>query len=379
MYRPRAVSLLLALALGAGSAGADWPMFGGGPTHVSVGDRGPGPGATVLWSVALGSSVDSSPAVVAGRVYVGTAEGDLCAVRADRGEVLWRFSTGGTVISSPAVAGDRVIFGSVDTFVYCLQAADGKQAWKYRTWKPVVGSPTVVDGVAYLGSMDGTLTALGLEKGEVRWQVQEAAGISGAPVVANGWVFYGDRGGTVHARRADDGTQVWTAISKCPVVAAPSLIGSLLLVPYMSYTALVPPKVDYLIAYDGATGARRWALNSAPSSISVFTTPAVSENVAYFATVEGYLSKTEMRAVALGDGSLLWKRDLPAIVASGPAVAGDYLYSGAGDGALYLLARQTGEIVARVPLATKVYSSPAISEGRAYLGANDGRLYCVGG
>lgn len=379
MRRVMTAGVVPALVLSAAIAWADWPMFGGGPTHLAVGDRGPGPGAAVLWSVALGSSVDSSPAVAENRVYVGTADGDLCAVSADRGEVLWRFATGGTVISSPALAGDRVVFGSVDTFVYCLQAADGQQAWKYRTWKPVVGSPTIVEGVAYLGSMDGTLTALGMEKGDVRWQVQDAAGISGAPVVDNGWVFYGDRGGTVHARRAEDGKQVWEATSKCPVVAAPSLVGSLLLVPYMSYTALVPPKVDYLIAYDGATGARRWALNSAPSSISVFTTPALVENVAYFAAVEGYLSKTEMRAVSLADGSLLWKRDLPAIVASGPAVAGDYLYSGAGDGALYVLARQTGQLVARVPLATKIYSSPAVSGGRVYVGANDGRLYCVGG
>jgi outer membrane protein assembly factor BamB len=351
-------------------------MFGGGPTHTGVADRGPGPGAPVVWSVALGSSVDSSPAVAGDRVYVGTADGDLCAVSADQGKVLWRFSTGGAVISSPAVAGDRVVFGSVDDFVYCVGGAEGKLLWKYRTWKPVVAPPTVAEGVVYIGSIDGTLTALGMEKGEVRWQVEDPAGISCAPVVSTGWVFYGDRGGTVRARRADSGKQVWEAASKCPVVASPSLAGSTLLVPYMSYTALVPPKVDYLVAYDGATGNRLWAQNGV---ISVFTTPAVAEGVAYFATVEGYLSKTEMRAVSLADGSLLWKRDLPPIVASSPALAGDYLYMGAGDGALYTLARQTGQTVGRIELATKVYSSPAVSGGRVYVGANDGKLYCVGG
>ena len=375
--RRAAVALVLTLALGAAGAGADWPMFGGGPTHVGVADQGPGPAAAVVWSLALGSSVDSSPAVVGDRVFVGTAEGEMCAVSAGEGKLLWRFPTGGTVISSPAVEGDRVVFGSVDCFVYCLGAAEGKLLWRYRTWKPVTASPTVVEGVAYIGSIDGTLTALGLEKGEVRWQVQDPSGISCAPVVANGWVFYGDRGGTVRARRADTGKQIWEAASKSPVVASPTLVGSTLLVPYMSYTALTPPKVDYLVAYDGATGNRLWGLNGV---MSVFTTVAVTEGVAYLATVEGYLSDTVVTAVNLADGSMRWKHPMGrAVVASSPVVAGDYLYYGAGDGALHLLSRQTGQQVGQVELATKVYSSPAVSGGKLYVGANGGKLYCVGG
>jgi outer membrane protein assembly factor BamB len=369
-------------------------MFMGGPTHVGVADAGPGAAAKVLWSVALGSSVDSSPAVVGGRVSVGTADGDLCAVNADQGTVAWRFSTGGAVVSSPAVAGDRVIFGSVDGFIYCLGTADGKLLWKYRTWKPVTAPATVAEGVAYVGSVDGTLTALALDQGEVRWQAQDPAAITGAPVVANGWVFYGDRAGTVRARRADTGKQVWAAAERSPVVGSPSLSGKLLLVPYMCFSAITPPQVDSLVAYDGANGSPVWALNTMnnhPASVSVFTTPAIADGVAYFATVEGYLSATEMHAVSLADGSLLWKQGIdttvtvgaatvPAhnVVMSSPVVAGDYLYFGAGDGSLWVLQRQTGQVAARVALAQKIYSSPAVTGGRVYIGAGDGKLYCVG-
>ena len=376
--RRGAGALLLALGLGlaAGAVGADWPMFAGGPVHGGVGDRGPGPGAAVVWSVKLGSSVDSSPAVVGDRVFVGTADGEMCALNATTGAVVWRFATEGAVVSSPAVEKDRVVFGSVDRFVYCVSAAEGKLLWKYRTWKPVTASPTVVEGVAYIGSMDGTLTALGMEQGEVRWQVQDPAGISCAPAVANGWVFYGDRAGTVRGRRADSGKQVWEVASPSPVVGSPSLLESTLVVPYVGQTALTPPKVDYLVAYDGATGNRLWGLNEV---MSVFTTPAISGGAVYFATVAGFLSETEMRSVALADGSLLWKRPMGRnVVASSPVVAGDYLYFGAGDGALHILARLTGQPVARVPLATKVYSSPAVSGGRVYVGANDGKFYWIG-
>ena len=363
--------LVFALVL---PAGADWPMFGAGPLHLGVAEAGPLPPLAVRWSAALGSSVDSSAAIVGNQVFVGTADGELCALSAEQGTVLWRFRTEGAVVSSPAVASGRVVFGSVDCFVYCLAAADGRLLWKYRTWRPVTASPTVAGEVVFLGSMDGTMTAFDLASGQVRWQVEEAAGISSAPVVTPDLLYYGDRGGTVHARRAANGEQIWSAAAKSPVMASPTLTGDTLLVPYVSPTALVPPKVDYLIALDATTGARRWALNGA---VSVFTTPAVADGLVYFAQVEGYLSATEARAISLADGTLIWKRALPPIVTSSPALAGDYLYLGAGDGALYCLARATGEIKARVALAKKIYASPALSDGRLYLGANDGRLYCL--
>jgi len=364
---------LLTLAL-VSPVGADWPMFGAGPLHLGVAEAGPLPPLAVRWSVALGSSVDCSAAVVGNQVFVGTADGEMCALSTEQGAVLWRFRTEGAIVSSPAVVSGRVVFGSVDRFIYCLSAADGRLLWKYRTWRPVIAPPTVAGDVAYVGSMDGTMTALELASGQVRWQVEDPAGISSAPVVTPDLLYYGDRAGTVHVRRTASGEQVWSAAAKSPVMAGPSLASDTLLVPYVSYTALVPPKVDYLIAFDAATGARRWALNGA---VSVFTTPAVADGVVYFAQVEGYLSATEARAVSLADGALVWKRALPPIVTSSPALAGDYLYLGAGDGALYCLARATGEIKARVPLAKKIYASPALSDGRLYLGGNDGRLYCV--
>lgn len=363
--------------LGPGAvAYADWPMFAAGPAHRGMAAQGPGPTVAVLWSLPLGSSVDSSPAVMGERVFVGTADGEVCALEAEGGELIWRYSTGGAVVSSPAVAQGRVVFGSVDRFLYCVTASEGVLLWKHRTWGPVVSSPTVVDSVVYGGSMDGTVTALELETGALRWQVQESAGISCSPAVASGLVIYGDRAGTVKARRAETGAEVWSAASRCPVVASPTISTDIALVPYMSYSQLVPPKVEYLVAYDLTTGEKRWALSGARS---VFTTPAVADKVIYFATVEGYLSKTELRAVKLEDGTLLWKQNLPPIITTSPAVAGDYLYVGAGDGAVYCVSRTSGEILGRVSLAPKLFSSPALAGGRLYLGANDGQLYCLAG
>jgi len=112
--------------------------------------------------------------------------------------------------------------------------------------------------------------------------------------------------------------------------------------------------------------------------VSVFTTPAVAGGVVYFGYVAGYLSETQVRAVRLADGELLWKTGLPPIAASAPVVAGDRLLLGMGDGAVYALRLSTGDVLSRLPLAPRIYSSAAVTDGHLFIGANDGKLYCLG-
>jgi hypothetical protein len=65
----------------------------------------------------------SSPAVVDGVVYVGEQkleDGSVLAVDADSGRRLWQYDTGSSVQSSPAVDEGRVYIGDNDGTVYAL-------------------------------------------------------------------------------------------------------------------------------------------------------------------------------------------------------------------------------------------------------------------
>ena len=64
--------------------------------------------------------MESSPAVVAGVVYVGSGDSYVYALDADSGELRWRYSTGNGVFSSPAVVDGVVYVGSDDGYVYAL-------------------------------------------------------------------------------------------------------------------------------------------------------------------------------------------------------------------------------------------------------------------
>jgi outer membrane protein assembly factor BamB len=122
-----------------------------------------------LWSYATGTSVDSSPAVANGVVYVGSdyPANKVYALNASTGALLWSYTTGGGVNSSPAVANGVVYVGSLDNNVYALNASTGAKLWSYTTGGPIYySSPAVVNGVVYVGSSDGNVYAFGLKKGQ---------------------------------------------------------------------------------------------------------------------------------------------------------------------------------------------------------------------
>lgn len=62
----------------------------------------------------------SSPAVVDGTVYVGSADNNVYAISTTDGTERWAFQTGNRVYSSPAVVEETVYVGSADNSVYAL-------------------------------------------------------------------------------------------------------------------------------------------------------------------------------------------------------------------------------------------------------------------
>jgi outer membrane protein assembly factor BamB len=60
--------------------------------------------------------VDSSPAVVGGKVYVGSEDNSVYCLDVDTGSKIWKYKTGGCVWSSPAVADGKVYISVMVTF-----------------------------------------------------------------------------------------------------------------------------------------------------------------------------------------------------------------------------------------------------------------------
>jgi eukaryotic-like serine/threonine-protein kinase len=74
----------------------------------------------IAWTFATRARVESSPAIAAGRVYVGSNDGRFYVLNLTSGAKLWEFDTGAPLSASPAIANGRIVIGSQDGRLYCF-------------------------------------------------------------------------------------------------------------------------------------------------------------------------------------------------------------------------------------------------------------------
>ena len=118
---------------------------------------------TENWTQNINGNSTSTPAVHAGKIFIGSDDGKLYALNASNGSVAWSYQTGGQVWSAPAVSGDgKVCFGSLDHIVYCLDENTGNLIWSYDTsTSRLRSSPAISDGMLFIGNENGKVYAFG--------------------------------------------------------------------------------------------------------------------------------------------------------------------------------------------------------------------------
>jgi polyvinyl alcohol dehydrogenase (cytochrome) len=313
-------------------------IFGAGP-HVYALDAADG---TEAWVTHVGggvpddpTQVESSPVVGQGVVYIGMdthdqrpkdtggVRGGLLALDAVTGAVLWKFEpelgqTGagcGGVWSSPVLDDERgqVVFAtancprSEDEFTWnrhteavtAVDARTGAVRWTFQPHEPnrqdwdFGATPNLFTDaqgrdILGAGNKDGTYYALDPATGALRWKTEvtrpgdvtrdfSIGGFIGSPAAWRGKVFGG--------------------------------------------TALAYGGQPYYHALDGATGEVLWRGAAGPS----YAASAVVNGVVFAAALDDLL-----KAYDAATGVPLWSVPLSGPSSSGPAIAGDHVFVGAG-------------------------------------------------
>jgi len=114
----------------------------------------------------------SAPALAGDKLVVGMADGRVCAFSAKDGELLWAAQTGASlsslqpyqrggsdVNSSPAILDGKVYVGASDGEIHVLGLADGAKLGVYRLGVPIASSPLIKNDTLYIGGYDGNLYA----------------------------------------------------------------------------------------------------------------------------------------------------------------------------------------------------------------------------
>jgi uncharacterized repeat protein (TIGR02543 family) len=317
----------------------------------------------VAWSYATGNMVFTSPAVVEGKVYVGSWDYNVYALDAATGALVWKYTTGNAVSSSPAVADGKVYIGSNDHNVYALNAATGALVWSYATGDQVASSPAVSGGKVYVGSNDHNVYALDAATGALVWKYTTGSIVRTSPAVSGGKVYIGSMDHNVYALDAATGARFWTYVTGDEVASSPAVADGKVYIGSGDHN---------VYALDAATGALVW---KHATGYYVASSPAVADGKVYVGSDDGYVY-----AFDAATGTLVWAYAVGGYVWSTPAVADGKVYVDENGGYVYALNAATGALVWKYAPATGYdifASSPAVAGGKVYIGSGDHNVYAL--
>lgn len=328
----------------------------------------------IVWTAQLPGSCQSTPLPAAGKVFVGSNDGSLCAVDAGSGDVLWRVETGGEVRSGPVLSDDGsfVVFGSADGNLRAV-GLDGTLRWSLPAGSPIYAPPRVIGDMVLCPTNGGEVLGVEAATGVVRWRARHAQyAIEAPPGVGDGAAFTGAWDRFVYALELADGALRWKQPSLgsekengaaryySPADCAPAVVSGRVVVADRAYD---------LTTLDARTGAR---LGTAQKCAGVAAAP--DGQAIYLRHTDGRVSKQG------ADGTLVWETKVPTgYLAIPPTVAKDRVWVVSDVGTVSILDEQTGALRAQYKAFAEqyVFSAPAVSAGRVYVADAAGVLLAL--
>jgi outer membrane protein assembly factor BamB len=187
--------------------------------------------------VTYGSAVmiRSSPAIIDGRVFIGSLDGNIYALNFTDGAVAWKYQTGGWIKSSPTIS-DGAVYVTSETpdtgTIYKLDVADGDLIWKqsipyevqFTGGNDMIGTPTVADGKVFTSANLRTYYCLNAQNGNIIWNFTNPEAnefIVSSPIYLNGQVFIVDKF-DITCLDASTGQKIWNTFTGDEYYVSPS-------------------------------------------------------------------------------------------------------------------------------------------------------------
>jgi len=339
-----------------------WPMFHHDILNTGFSTSEAPDTNETKWIYTASSSIFSSPAVVDGRVFVGSNGGEVYCLDADTGDKIWDYPAGSGVVSSPAISDGRVYVGCDNGKVYCLNADTGNKIWDYPTGDHVISSPAVFDGKILVGSYDNNMYCLDANNGSKIWDYLTGDYILSSPAVAEGKVYFGSYDHYMYCLNIDNGSEIWRHNLGNWIRSSPAFFNGNIYVASFNRN---------LYCLNGENGSTIWA-----SSIGGATdcSPAIAYGKVYICSDDDHLYCFDAYS-----GGEIWRYSIAEHPQwSSPAVADGKVYVGAGhyENKIYCINANNGTEIWNYTADDVVWSSPAIADGRVFVGSHDDNIYC---
>jgi outer membrane protein assembly factor BamB len=303
-------------------------------------------------------------------VVFGTDEGAVIAVDLQTGKERWRAATKDTVEATPAIAGGRVFVGSNDGVFRAFDLTSGRELWhlegqeKFPTGAVVVVSPDSKEERVLANGYDGVARCVRAADGGVLWKHETQNYINGSPaILAGGLVAFGGCDSLIHVIRLIDGGAVSEITTDAQITV--SLATRDDMVYGVNYA-------NQLVAADTRSHKITWTYED--DDAQFLSSPGVDEARVYVGSRDKHL-----HAVDRQSGKRVWKFKTGGRVESSPLVFDDAVVFGSADGRLYAVDPRDGQEIWRLDLGENLAVAPAFAAGRIVIGGADGTLFVIAG
>ena len=367
---------------------SNWPMFRQNSGHTAfVSSKNGLPQGVIKWQYFAQAFGGSSPAVVDGRLFVGTAVQTIIALDTETGSLIWQHEVSGPVDSSVAVIDDLLYVGLRDGNVIALDIKNGQQKWSFATDGPIYGSPAVDRGVVFIGSGDSKVYALDAVDGTKRWEFQANRPISSSLAVNQEVVVVTSDDRFLYILDRKNGRVLMdfriSTSSHSPVLGESQLLLSEGL---RGLTAVDWNEGDIvferfrlwlkmqLFAWGIAESPpieKGWIWSFASARENFVGSPALAFSNIYTAT------PSTLIALDLSTGEALWKFSGKSDFNKSPFIMGEEIFAVDIEGRLYAVDVHTGQNRWNFVFGDAAASEPVGVQGVIYVTSVDGTLYAI--
>ena len=303
--------------------------------------------------------------------------------------IVWTFSPTerGGFVSSPTIDAETIYLSAVHDrgtevagAIYAIDISTGVQHWMYNDdgrMLASVSSPAICDGKLYVGegmhaNFRCKLRCLDATTGTLIWDFTAQGHIESGPIVRDGKVIFAAGDDGVYALAAANGDIVWHFKAEVHVDCDPTWYDGDIYVGSGPSRKL--KRLDVL-RLDGDTGSVVWRT---PVELPAWSSPAVAGDCVVVGLGNGRMTtagRSPAGALLCLDrdtGQQLWHNDYPDAVFQKPKIENDTLLFGCRDGWLRRVNLDDGILQQEMDLG-----SPIIAPVTSYVITLDGSMYDV--
>lgn len=183
-----------------------------------------------IWKVKCSAPIAATACALDSMIYGADTEGMVYAFSASTGSVRWKRKLDGAVYAGLSAHRGLVFAGSRDHRLYALDALSGRVAWMYDCGERIMAPASVTDSLVVVPALNGQVTALGPD-GRIKWTFHAKSAVNTPCLIVNGMVIVTSLDTYIYALSASDGTVLWKHSLDARIKTAPiAWMGSLIVI-----------------------------------------------------------------------------------------------------------------------------------------------------